>query len=256
MTAGPPVLEKPPERHVVLVPVERRGLRRALLAVGVFLSLLIHGGVAYWVAHAPPAETPDRVVRVRVVEPKPPPKEEPPPPPPPPKEQPPVDLSKPTPPVLATNTAPAPPDAPPPRPLFGVSMQSTVASGQGAFQVAVGNTVAKEPEKERVAPSEVGALPAVDYRRVETEPVVIEKFEAEYPAEEREQGVEGTTVLRLTIDDQGRVTEARVVRGPSQALDNAARQAMFRHRFKPATVDGRPRAVTGFIYSYVWIIDR
>lgn len=250
-----------PERRVVLVPVEGSGRRRLVIALAVLVSLAVHGGLAGWVAAGKHEKPRDPTIRVRVAEvPRPPPEPTPPEPepPPPPVTTPtrPVDLSRPEPPPLATNTAP--PDAPvqPSRPVFGVSMQSTVAAGAGAFQVSVGNTVAKEPDKTFVPPDQVGALPAVDYRRVETEPEVVRRFQAPYPQVDRDASIEGTTVLRLTIDEEGRVTDARVVKGPSPTLNQAAREAMLRHVFKPATVDGRPRAVTGFIYEYVWIIDR
>ncbi len=226
-----------------------------VMGAAVLMSLAIHLALAGWVVEAKRAQPEKVVVRMKVVEP-PPLAPEPPPPPPPPPE--PLDLTRP--PETFVPTVSAPPDAPPPtqpvRPVFGVSMQSTVSSGQGAFTVAVGNTIGKEPDKDRPPPDQVQALPPVDYRRVETSPVRIQDWKAPYPSTERDAGIEGVTVLKLTLSEDGRVTEAKVLRGPSPVLNEEARKAMFKLRFKPGTVDGRPVPVTGLIYEYEWIIER
>ena len=42
------------------------------------------------------------------------------------------------------------------------------------------------------------------------------------------------------IDEQGRVTNERLIRGLPMGLDQAALEAIQQWRFKPALLDGRP----------------
>ncbi|WP_437300905.1 TonB-dependent siderophore myxochelin receptor MxcH [Sorangium sp. So ce426] len=58
--------------------------------------------------------------------------------------------------------------------------------------------------------------------------------EAAYPQAAREAGLEGSVVLRLTIDAEGRVTSAEVAEPAGHGFDEAARQAALRFRFTPA----------------------
>ncbi len=153
-----------------------------------------------------------------------------------------------------------PPDAQPSEeqpaaPVFGVSMSSTV-SGGSSWGLQVGNTVAIKPEDSAQVddPSDLEA-PVVAYQFIEREPVVIKRFEPPYPDGPKQAGIEGDVLLYLTIDHDGNVTEAKVVRGPHPELNEAARKAMFKHRFKPAMKGGKPVTVERFPYQFTWIIE-
>jgi protein TonB len=61
-----------------------------------------------------------------------------------------------------------------------------------------------------------------------------------YPAEAQGRGEEGTVVVAGTIDTKGSISEARVVRGISAALDRAALEAFRTWQFEPATENGQP----------------
>lgn len=72
-----------------------------------------------------------------------------------------------------------------------------------------------------------------------------------YPQHARSLGIGGTVVVEVTIDERGRVAEAKAVSGPKQlyvsAID-AARHA----RFSPTLLSGRPVRVKGTIrYNFV-----
>jgi periplasmic protein TonB len=138
---------------------------------------------------------------------------------------------------------PPPPDAPTSaRPRIGISMESTTtASGMAA---PVGNTLygraadrAEDPSSatpyrsERYAPpSQVTTLP---------EPLGCDIPRAEYPEEARRLGIEGEVRLRLVVDEEGRVREARVVRDPGHGFGEvAARAARAYCHFRPARKDG------------------
>ena len=80
-------------------------------------------------------------------------------------------------------------------------------------------------------------------RRTSRMPELIEFVNAPYPAEAKEAGLEANVLLKLTIDKDGRVTEAEVLEPAGHGFDEAARDAALRFRFKPAMRDGQPIAV-------------
>ena len=73
-----------------------------------------------------------------------------------------------------------------------------------------------------------------------------------YPSAARNSGAQGRVVVEVTIDEQGKVIEARAVSGHTfllQAAVQAARQA----RFTPALLSGQPVKVKGTI-NYVFTL--
>ncbi|HEX2674460.1 MAG TPA: TonB family protein, partial [Polyangiaceae bacterium] len=60
-----------------------------------------------------------------------------------------------------------------------------------------------------------------------------------YPEEALAQGIEGTVVLRLTIDVEGHVVEADVAESCGHGMDQAAQSAALGFRFTPARRGGR-----------------
>ncbi|WP_438030507.1 TonB-dependent siderophore myxochelin receptor MxcH [Sorangium sp. So ce233] len=65
-------------------------------------------------------------------------------------------------------------------------------------------------------------------------PELIDAAEAVYPESARAAGEEGSVVLRLTIDAEGRVTSAEVATPAGRGFDEAAQEAALRFRFTPA----------------------
>ena len=65
----------------------------------------------------------------------------------------------------------------------------------------------------------------------------------DYPARERQRGVQGVVMVRFAFDAGGSVVCSDVVRGVSPALDEAARRAVHRATFEPVEVDGQPVGV-------------
>jgi len=61
-----------------------------------------------------------------------------------------------------------------------------------------------------------------------------------YTEEARNEKTQGTCVLWLIVDDQGRPRDIRVVHGLGHGLDAKAIEAVKQWRFQPATKDGRP----------------
>jgi protein TonB len=144
--------------------------------------------------------------------------------------------------------APPPPNAPPPpdalapqkAPLrIGISMSSTTEAGTLAAPVGnslYGKAPQRAPDPSTVQPyradhyappAEVTALP---------EPISCAVPKSEYPDEAKRIGFEGTVRLRLRIDEEGHVTNAKVIEDPGHGLGAAAVRSISRWcRFRPAT---------------------
>jgi protein TonB len=124
---------------------------------------------------------------------------------------------------------------------------STTAEA-GTYAAPGGNTLygrppsAGEPGDARpyraegpVGATEVSSLP---------EPIQVELPRSEYPPQALRAGIEGAVRLRLVIDEEGSVREARVVSDPGYGLGPAAARAAKRwFRFRPARKDGAAVAV-------------
>jgi protein TonB len=73
-----------------------------------------------------------------------------------------------------------------------------------------------------------------------------------YPSAAKNSGAQGRVVVEVTIDEQGRVVEARAVSGHTFLLQ-AALQAARQARFTPALLSGQPVKVKGTI-NYVFTL--
>jgi protein TonB len=73
-----------------------------------------------------------------------------------------------------------------------------------------------------------------------TRPEVLHQVQPRYSELARRAGVQGTVIVEAVIDQQGRVTDVRVVRGLPMNLDRAAVEAIQQWRFKPAMMGDHP----------------
>ncbi|WP_438024588.1 TonB-dependent siderophore myxochelin receptor MxcH [Sorangium sp. So ce233] len=80
-------------------------------------------------------------------------------------------------------------------------------------------------------------------------PVLLSFVEADYPAAALAQGLEGTVVLRLTIESDGRVSDAELVEAAGHGFDEAAQAAALRFLFSPARRGDTPVA-SRILYAY------
>ncbi len=76
-----------------------------------------------------------------------------------------------------------------------------------------------------------------------TAPVVIHRVEPDYPDEARKAKFQGSVLVAVEVDENGRVRSLRVVKAAGLGLDEKALEAVRQWRFRPATSDGRPVAV-------------
>ena len=80
-----------------------------------------------------------------------------------------------------------------------------------------------------------------------TAPKLIYKVEPEFSEEARKAKFQGTVVLSVEVDVNGRPTHLLVVSSPGLGLDARALDAVAQWRFRPAYRDGRPFAATARI---------
>ncbi len=97
------------------------------------------------------------------------------------------------------------------------------------------------PAKAQQPPPE--APPAEVKARIEY-PKLVKFVPAEYPEAARKERREGVVLLRVDIDEAGKVVKAEVVRPLYPDLDAAAVAAVQQFEFTPAMLDGKPVRVT------------
>jgi TonB family protein len=73
-----------------------------------------------------------------------------------------------------------------------------------------------------------------------TRPEILIQVKPVYTELARKSRVTGTVILETTIDEQGNVTDVRVLKGLPMGLSEAAVEAVQGWKFKPATREGRP----------------
>ena len=106
------------------------------------------------------------------------------------------------------------------------------------FLVAIAVVVATFAGGERAAfgqgELEVGSAPPESEQPEVQPPEVLEAAQPEYPEAALRGRIEGTVVLRVTIDAEGSVEEAEVIEPAGHGFDEAARATALRTRYRPA----------------------
>lgn len=102
------------------------------------------------------------------------------------------------------------------------------AGGTGSGKPATAKPVAKTLD-----------TPADECAEVATKPKLDAQTQPAYTAEGRQANVEGVVKLELTIDENGRVVNVRVIKGLGFGLDEAAVAAAKQWTFKPAMRCGK-----------------
>jgi TonB family protein len=80
-----------------------------------------------------------------------------------------------------------------------------------------------------------------------TAPTVTHKVEPEYSKEAARARFEGTVILFVVVDQDGKPTNLKVIRPLGLGLDQKAIEAVEQWRFKPGMKEGRPVAVQATI---------
>ncbi|HZS07872.1 MAG TPA: TonB family protein [Blastocatellia bacterium] len=81
------------------------------------------------------------------------------------------------------------------------------------------------------------------YREATMKPVILHKERASYTEEARQNKVQGTVVLMMIVDENGRVRSPIALKPLPHGLTESCVRAAYAMRFKPAEKDGKPVAV-------------
>jgi len=76
-----------------------------------------------------------------------------------------------------------------------------------------------------------------------TEPMRLDGPNPRYPAQAREEGINGVVVMDCVITEDGSVRDVKVVNSNAHILSEAAVEAVEQWTFEPATLDGIPVAI-------------
>jgi protein TonB len=72
------------------------------------------------------------------------------------------------------------------------------------------------------------------------QPELLHSEEPEYSEEARKARYSGSVLLAIDVDVNGRVANVRVVKSLGLGLDEKAKEAVLKWRFRPAMAGGRP----------------
>ena len=185
-------------------------------------------------------------------------KKEPPPPPPvepppaPPKAAEPKQVSKPA--AKAADAPPpeaAPPDAPSPManlPDFGLELSGGTGGGNGLAMLRGGDARPAKPAPSSVQKTLEKAAPAPKPTDACDDPPAKPKLlnlpQPAYTDAARAAGIEGKVRVQLTVDETGKVVDAKALTSLGHGLDEAALSAARAATFEPAIRCGRPSKST------------
>jgi protein TonB len=80
---------------------------------------------------------------------------------------------------------------------------------------------------------------ADDFIAFDTPPELDRSVEPEYPEYARQHQIEGRVMLRVTVSEKGKVTDARVMESSDRMFNEPALAAVRQFHFKPARKDGQ-----------------
>lgn len=184
-----------------------------------------------------------------------------PPPPPPPPEKKEEEKPKPKPkpeekplPNAQTDNKPIDNKEPPPV-VQGLTKDSFSEEGDSGMLMRAGNTLMKEMDKKFIDPNAVKELPKGNVEPPEKKVVVAQHkltkqvkvrklVKPEYTKEAKEAEVEGTVLLRITIDETGKVVNVTVEKTIGYGLEKAAIEAIKKTEFEPGYVGDKPVLTT------------
>lgn len=120
-------------------------------------------------------------------------------------------------------------------------------SGTANLEVTEGASLIATSTKSFDAPMAIPPVPPPpprsDARRIDATmkpPKLISSVDAIYPEAAKKSGIAGMVILELIINEDGSVSDVRVIKPLPFGLDQAAVEAVRQFRFEPATLSGKP----------------
>lgn len=99
---------------------------------------------------------------------------------------------------------------------------------------------------QQAIPSGIASFDATEYApfySVDEAPISMTPIDPPYPPEAEKNGIEGQVLLRIYIDEYGKVRKVEVLKSPDESLSLSCIQTVMKTRFKPARIHGKNRAV-------------
>lgn len=132
---------------------------------------------------------------------------------------------------------PEPPEKPPPPPKMTVDDSDRPAQDMPQMEmprISLGLTSGSGPYLGRWSAGDPGA---------EGDVIPIVRIEPQFPREALLKGIDGWVEIEFTIEPDGSVSDPKVVDSqPPRIFDRNALRAIYKWKFKPRVVDGRPVA--------------
>jgi protein TonB len=129
------------------------------------------------------------------------------------------------------------------REVFGVK-RKTLTSKKGTVIAKVGNTVTKKEDGKVLAEDESDSLPEpAEEFLITSMPRPINEIRPEYPTWAKEEKISGSVIFEILIDQNGDVRQAVLLRGLNPRLDQLAKEAILKFKFKPAYIEKKPAPV-------------
>jgi TonB family protein len=122
-----------------------------------------------------------------------------------------------------------------------VLAQCAYCIGLSAQGIGSGNGTATPSARDAAEEAQYGPLAKIGHGV--TAPVVTRQSEPEYSQEARKKKFNGTLLIGLVVDKQGRPQDVHIIRGVGMGLDENALKAVSHYRFRPAMENGQPVAV-------------
>lgn len=86
-------------------------------------------------------------------------------------------------------------------------------------------------------------------------PTPIRRITPVYPEKCKKEGIEGTVVLEIKIDEYGNVMDVQVLKSVHPDLDKAAMEAIKKWKYKPVIKDDKPAPVVFAVTINFWLRD-
>ena len=129
------------------------------------------------------------------------------------------------------------------REVFGVK-RNTLTSDKGTVTAKIGNTLTKKEDYKELQDDESDSLPqAAEEFLITSMPRAINEVRPEYPKWAKEQKISGSVIFEILIDKNGDVRQAKLVRSLNPKLDQLAKEAILKFKFKPAYIEKKAAAV-------------
>jgi TonB family protein len=80
-----------------------------------------------------------------------------------------------------------------------------------------------------------------------TSPTLLTKVDPDYSEEARKARLQGTVLLRIEVDTQGRAQHINVTQSLGLGLDERAVDAVKKWKFLPGKVNGKPAPVIAYV---------